>query len=68
NEQRELKLISEEIQGQETRLKELEAELAQPALTPQDYRRIGDLQAELTQQHERLLERWFELSEKQEGN
>lgn len=68
NEQRELKLISEEIQGQETQLKELEAELAQPDLTPQDYRRIGNLQAELTRQHERLLERWFELSEKQEGN
>ncbi|MFA7546672.1 MAG: ABC-F family ATP-binding cassette domain-containing protein [Candidatus Cloacimonadaceae bacterium] len=68
NEQRELKLISEEIQGQEARLKELEAELAQPDLTPQDYRRIWDLQAELTRQHEQLLERWFELSEKQEGN
>jgi len=66
NEQRELEQISVQIEDLEARLLELETELSSSSLKPEDYSRISKAQQELETRHGELLERWLELSEKQD--
>lgn len=67
NEQRELKLLDEQIEKLEAALEALEQELLQNGLIAEDYARIGNTQTELTQKLEECTNRWLELSMLDEG-
>ena len=66
NEQRELELLTQEIESLETRISELEDSLNSPSeqLSHLDYARISaDLQ-NLSEHHQAKLQRWLELDDK----
>ena len=64
-EQRELELLTQEIENLEVQIKNLEDSLnSSPALTHLDYLRISKELENLNKLYQQKLQRWFELSEK----
>jgi ATP-binding cassette subfamily F protein uup len=69
NEQREFNQLEKEIESIELRLTELETTLTEEAasLSHSDYHTISTEQQELNTIHQKLLDRWLELSDKEKG-
>ncbi|HOT40608.1 MAG TPA: ABC-F family ATP-binding cassette domain-containing protein [Candidatus Syntrophosphaera thermopropionivorans] len=64
-EQRELELLTQEIENLETQIKNLEDSLnSTPTLTHLDYLRISEELESLNMLYQQKLQRWFDLSEK----
>ena len=64
-EQRELELLTQEIENLETQIKHLEDSLnSTPTLTHLDYLRISEELESLNMLYQQKLQRWFDLSEK----
>ena len=64
-EQRELELLTQEIENLETQIKNLEDSLnSNPTLTHLDYLRISEELESLNMLYQQKLQRWFDLSEK----
>ena len=64
-EQRELELLTQEIENLEVQIKNLEDSLnSSPALTHLDYLRISKELENLNKLYQQKLQRWFDLSEK----
>lgn len=69
NEQREFLQVEKDIETAENRLLELETTLSEQAgsLSPDQFRKISQEMHELESTHQKLLDRWLELSEKESG-
>jgi len=70
NEQREFGLIEQEIESLESKLLELETRLSNESatLSPADYHDISTEMHSLESSHLELMDRWLELSDKNQGD
>lgn len=68
NEQREFNAVESRISELEASLSELEDALLQKDLSPERYKDIANNMHSLQSEHEKLLARWIELSDKASGD